>query len=684
MAVSIDTTGGSNNNSLKLQTNTLKIMFWNIQNLYAHGIMSHDEYKIEQSIGTKKPKTGEIKTTGSSVVMEKKNLKHMNKTIEGVPLAPTPDTFGKHAKRREWIARTINDSGADIVVIAELAIGTKDIANNLNNPQVVEQNKAALQIKTGSFVGVDVGGGAWGPEQLQVDLNKLFDKKGNPWCSAVSAINAVGDFSCKTGKSGIELTKGKNSMLEMYGVLWRSDKVSLGNDPKISIVSTGKNGVAILFNERAPGHIEFFSPKDATKKFFDLFCIHNVYGKGSAAEVRESRGEGISQMTRLNAFNPKAPTVVVGDFNLDAAKKLDADYYKPFTDNLVRRIAGQPSSFTKQGLVSEYDHIFTSADLGKKQAEDAVIDIADKYFNKDYSKALLISDHMPVVAVLTSDSFLPPSLDPPGTPFHFSQTEKYLQVKSVNVPDSLFQAIAAAYLRLHEDGKTNVPDCAKMLRVKVKEAYFTWQLPDDLVNFNCQRIQNFFAEAVTFSPENGWKAAKDWFLETDEQTAAWLRENIIPEWLKGEQSFDEILEGYSSVIEAEVLKTCSAILYYACFDQRNLLPKINPAANLSNLGSNLLNVFKSDNLTLQAAYPAYCNDIASPGVMSGDLVELILLGRILGHPIELIELGENLMPGKTVYCEDLKTNSKGEKVSPLIITRIGERFDFLFGPLTNN
>lgn len=674
--------GSSSSNSLNIPKNTLKIMFWNIQNLYAHGIMTEDEYKIETGIGVHpktKKKTG---STAATVKMEKKNIKHMEKTIAGTPLTAHPDNFGAQARRREWVARTINDSGADLVIIAELAIGTKDIASNLNNKTVIAHNKTSLTDKRGNFYAVDCGGGSWGPEQLQIDLNKLFGLKGNPWHSALSAINASNDFTCKLSGEKIELKKGKNSMLEMYGLLWRSDKISLGAKPFdeiIKIVSVDKSGVLISFQERAPGHIEFYSPSNPSKKVFDLFCIHNLFGKetgsGAAERTRQNRGEGITNITKLNEFVPSQPTVVVGDFNLDSSDKKDLEFYKPFTSVLTRRIHGQKSSFTASGLVSEYDHIFTSADLGPVHKDDKVIDIAALYFGGDYSKALLISDHMPVVAVLTSDAFEPEKKHDFKEIITVSETEKYGHIKSENEIDSLFLAVANGDLHLTDKVKEiDLKNYAHILRGKVKMMLESkdFDIETEIGTLLVHHIQDMYEDAMEFATQKRPKHHSQWvFKEKDTQFVRGLQE-VISNMINGD-ALDDAIGKTGIGLDNDYYDYISYTVMQALADSQNWTYFVNKSAKLPGIGPYLRAAFMADEPTIESAYMAYRIDIGKPGLMAGSYIEAHLLGIYLGRPVIIIELNEAGEIEKTVLG--------GGKLEPITLYQNGEKFDYLFGPL---
>ena len=658
--VTLNPYGGGNSNSVKPPLGELKIMFWNIQNLYEHGIMSKDEYAIEKKIGSNtkqfdakgKPLAVDqkgnplpfVKTTASSMEIDDDNVeKHMTKTVNGTPTKSDSDKFGNLAKRREWVARTINDSGADIVVIAELSIGTRDIFRNLNNRQVVEGNLNALKSAAGSFFTVDVGGGSWGPQQIQIDLNKLYDVKGNPWRSAVSAINAVSDFTCSLDKNKkIEGKKGKNSMLEMYGLLWRADRVSLGSATEqqmIRVVSVDKNGALIQFRERAPGHIEFFSAQTPTVKYFDLFCLHNLYGKetgsGAADRTRRNRGEGVVNLTKLKDFDPAHLTVVVGDFNLDAGKSPEAAFYKPLNDQMTRRIEDQKSSLTATRLVSEYDHIYTSK-LGGKHPDDQVINIAEKYFGGSYKAAKIISDHLPIVAVLRSKLFPLPKQKMPLDVVTVTPSRQMARIKSEvsgkPAPDSIFLAAVRGYLYATATTDKDETVLAAELKKRAADLIYNSRHQDTVAKMVYRRVKELYADALWIEPLEELKPPDEWMFEAGNEAEYRLALKIARLMWNGWNLDDALAKAGIDENDADY-DTYGYLVMAASEDEANWNYRYNPAARPPGIGTRLHAEFCRPELNADACYLAYLTDLQNSDAIYGSPVEAEAIGEIFGCPV---------------------------------------------------
>lgn len=697
--VTLNPFGGTVNNSFKPPEGEIKIMFWNIQNLFEHGIMSKDEYDIEVKIGKNKTKVDAhgkpikdlFPTSGPTVEVKPKNVKeHMTTTVQGNPTTHKGDKFGNKALRREWIARTINDSGADIVVIAELSIGTRDILNNLNNRQVAQSNLNQFSGTQGNFFSVDVGGGAWGPHQIMVDLNKLYDTKGNPWRAAVSAINAIGDFTCSLSKDKkrVEFKKGKNSMVEMYGLLWRSDRVSLGANPAIRIVSVDKSGALIKFRERAPGHIEIFSAQNETQKYFDLFCLHNLFGKetgsGAAERTRKNRGEGIDNLVKLGVFDLSKPTVVVGDFNLDMGSTLDAALYKPLQANMVQRISKQKSSYTPKSLVSEYDHIFTK-ELGPKHTDDTVINIADKYFNGSYASASLISDHMPVIAVLKSSLFPPPPGKGPTTDeVAVSNDKKMKRIKSEPPSQIVLQPVDSVFLAAIRGRNMAInntqPKEMEQLGALKREAFELmmqagkeWAIAKAVY----QRIDDLYEDALRVEPLEELKHPDDWIFPTNSDQE-YDNALAIAKWMWDEGlDLDQALEKAQVPVSDDYYDTISYLVMAAADDEANFNYQVNPNAKVPGVGPNLHQEFCKPFPQYDDCYVAYVKDLTIKDAIEASYVEVHAICEIFCVPVYVHRLDEfgNQQKDEHMPFNQMYSNGMGK---PLNLLKIGSRYDLLF------
>lgn len=681
---------GTNSNSVKPPEGELKIMFWNIQNLYEHGIMSADEYEIESGIGYNKLKKKSTDTSKATMKITKKNVdSHMKLTVQGTPTANKNDTFGTKAMRRHWVARTINDSGADIVVIAELAIGIVHLRENINDKIVALRNENALKDKKGMFMEVEVGGGSWGPQEIQIELNKLYDVEGNPWESAVSAVNAVKDFTCQMQNNRLVLTKGKNSMVEMYGLLWRSDRVSLGNksiSEAINLVTQDKTGTTLSFNERVPGHIEFFSPFDKSKKYFDLFCIHNLFGDekgvGATDRIRSNRAEGINNIAKLGLFDPKKSQVVAGDFNLDMNNALEVPLYKPFSDHMKQRIKNTKTSYTDKGSVSAYDHIFTS-ELGDFDKDDGAIDIAVKYFGGSYEAAFKISDHMPVVAVLKSPLF---DVAKPKFPFDtvtLPDDRKMKRVKSENPQNpgkdetnSLFLAAARSYIFKTGNTQYSESQWAEWLRQQVAERLYKADPKHFITGMVYQRIDDLYEVAKATNPLDAPKSLDQWQFDTNNPAEIKVASQVINLMVKG-SNLDKALDQIAWNFSQEDYDYYYWLVWDAFRYEDNWQYRVNPKAVIPNVGKKLHQAFLKEPPQYEACYAAYCDDLVFPDGMIGSEPELYAVAEVFRTVINVYGVDNKGNARQWQYAaeNDLFTL---EMKGPIYLLRVDDRYDFLF------
>jgi len=374
----------------------LKIMFWNIENVYDYKIVTPDELELEKRNNTKAE--ADKADNDSEIDMTKvKALENKAKKLfqqDGI-------------EHRELVASIIKAVNPDIVVLVELSVGRTDLVNSGQVPEG----------KTGRIKNAFIEFDHWGPRQYQVSLNDLYDKE-RWWASAISQVNCS-NLVPGLNNAGQLQFEHKNTMFELYGLLWDTKKVDLVGDFRVTDRrARGK----LNFFERNPG-VARFQEVGSSRKQFLLVMIHSGYFGNPTEDngVLKKRGKIISNLMYLNdvdrAINgPKfSPVVVAGDFNLDYGGQTEKGYYKPFEQqDFKARINGKttlgkinktfPNSYTRNA----YDNIFTRGftnDASPGGIKDFVKDEfqvpePSKEHSQKIEKALKISNHLPVYATV--------------------------------------------------------------------------------------------------------------------------------------------------------------------------------------------------------------------------------------------------------------------------------------------
>jgi len=380
----------------------LKIMFWNIENVYDFKIVTPDELALEDQIGAGTEPSNETPESGDQKEERIKKLEAQAKKL----------FQQERVEHREKVASIIKAVDPDIVVMVELSVGKADL---VQSGQVAKGKRKSIK---NAFVEFD----HWGPRQYQVSLNDLYQKERNKdrwWASATSQVNCS-DLVPELNEAGeLQGIKHKNTMFELYGLLWDEKKVDLVGDFRVT-------------NRRAKGKLNFFQRNPGVARFqevgpsrrqFLLVMIHSGYGGESTSvdDLRKKRGKIISNMMYLNdvdkAINgPKfSPIVIAGDFNLDYGKQAEKGYYKPFEQQGFReRINGKTTlgkitkTFPKTYTRNAYDNIFTrgfanDASLGgiKDFVKDEFgVPEPSREHAQKIEEALKISNHLPVYATV--------------------------------------------------------------------------------------------------------------------------------------------------------------------------------------------------------------------------------------------------------------------------------------------
>jgi hypothetical protein len=456
----------------------------------------------------------------------------------------------------------------------------------------------------------------------------------------------------------------------------------------IRIVSVDKSGALITFRERAPGHIEFFSAQTPTQKYFDLFCLHNLFGKetgsGAADRTRNNRGEGITNLTKLAAFDPKKPTVVVGDFNLDAGNHLDSPYYKPLNSTMQCRITNQKSSYTTTKLVSEYDHIYTSK-LGGKHKDDRVINIANKYFSDNFKAAAIISDHMPVIAVLSSDMFPLPQISQPLDIVTVATNTKMARIKSENLDqlklqpnDSIFVAAVRGFMQATNDMNLDVTAKTQELKKEVWNIIYNAKSYWNIAQKVYQRIDDLYEDAFWIDPIEELKHPDEWIFETDSDEeyghALHLARMMWDGW-----DLDDALEKNGVDISNSYYDILGYMVMAAYNDEANWNFQINPQVTLPGVGPLLHNEFCKPAPDYDACYAAYCQDFLNSGAIEGSYVEAQAICEFFCSPVHVFGIDDSGNLSQETYTPYYQQYSKEIK-RPLYLLKDGTRYDCLFEP----
>jgi len=369
----------------------LKIMFWNIQNVYDFKIVTPAELVLEESI------RGEPEMGAEKLKKLKENSIKLFQT-HGI-------------EHREHVASIIGAVNPDIVAIVEFSVGKADLELTGTVPQGMGK----------TVVNALVEFDHWGARQYQVSLNDHYKetlKLDRWWASSMSPVNCSDIIANLKNERKVEKIEHSNSMFELYGLLWDTRKVELVGD--FAIDNLGPDG-SLHFPQRSPG-VAWFKDKGSGRQFL-LVMIHSVFGEGTAEEVRKLRSKPIRAISQLNVvqqavkrFNPMA---VAGDFNLDFSKNKAS--FDPLLEDIKFRARiegktslGKPAIRSKGAYVrNAYDNIFTlnfANDTAKGEIKDFVRDEfrvrapGDSGWDEDalqkIENALKVSDHLPVFATL--------------------------------------------------------------------------------------------------------------------------------------------------------------------------------------------------------------------------------------------------------------------------------------------
>jgi len=348
------------------------IMFWNIENVYDYKIVTPDELELEKQNQTEEEKKAKEGEELAALKKKSKNLFQQTGTAH-----------------REQVASIIKAVDPDIVVLVELSVRRSELLKS-------------GKVSDTKFVEFD----HWGPRQYQVSLNDLYEKE-RWWASATSQVNCSDLVKGLDAAGNVKTITHRNTMFELYGLLWDTKKVDLVGDFRVT--DRGTNG-KLNFFQRNPG-VARFQEVGETKRQFLLVMVHSGYG-GKDEAVLKKRGKVISNLMYLNdvdrAINgPKfSPVVVAGDFNLDYESH--AEYYKPLKQERAgkafkARINGKTSLRKKLSGTSytlhAYDNIFTRG-FANDDSPGGIKDFVKDKFEEQLEKALQISNHLPVYATV--------------------------------------------------------------------------------------------------------------------------------------------------------------------------------------------------------------------------------------------------------------------------------------------
>jgi len=195
---------------------------------------------------------------------------------------------------------------------------------------------------------------------------------------------------------GVRTSRPNGSYYETYGVVWRKDRVELG-DGMISGIWDNKE---VFRND--PYTVSF------KRKNFDfiLFLIHTRWSDDSDGTREKEIAATSEYILWLRSFLTERDLVLAGDFNYSGNESVMKNMAEDA--NLTQIDSNEKSTFKNDysGYGSSYDHIYLSEDaLGKfVQGKCGVLDSTTLIYgnrnaeNMKKSKQEL-SDHLPVWAV---------------------------------------------------------------------------------------------------------------------------------------------------------------------------------------------------------------------------------------------------------------------------------------------
>ena len=249
--------------------------------------------------------------------------------------------------------------------------------------------------------------------QLKHDLNKLaqviqcFDICGIVEVKEEKTIGLlVKELEKITDKQwnfayGIRTRRPKGLYYESYAVVWRTDRVSLGN----GIISNIWDNNETYRND--PYLISFYSGKFD----FILFLVHTRW-ESDEEGTRENEIKGLSEkISFMKGFMDERDIILAGDFNYTGKSLV----LKKFTeDSLFTQIDPNLKSTFKgdsTGYNESYDHIFISKEYTTEYIDESSILDSTKYIYGDNNTDNMIkskeeiSDHLPVWAIFNTLAF---------------------------------------------------------------------------------------------------------------------------------------------------------------------------------------------------------------------------------------------------------------------------------------
>ena len=201
-----------------------------------------------------------------------------------------------------------------------------------------------------------------------------------------------------------------NTYQEGYGVLWRADRITLGNGP----IGTLPDPLEVY---RCDPFVV-----SLTNRHMDLALVlfHSRWSKDVRGD-RETEVRSLgSTIDGLKAEYPKHPIVVMGDFNYSISHRNMVEFMKSGRLKVVT--GGIPTTFQTngRGYANDYDHIFTTPASHPLFKKAGVFDVVDWLHPKASELDRLninrtMSDHLPIWVLLGSTSVSPTGKVTPTT-----------------------------------------------------------------------------------------------------------------------------------------------------------------------------------------------------------------------------------------------------------------------------
>jgi len=239
------------------------------------------------------------------------------------------------------------------------------------------------------------------------DLTKLakvianFDVCGIIEVKKVSEVAKLADaLKQETGKEwgytyGIQTRRPKGSYYEAYAVVWRKDRVQLGN----GVISNIWDPEEVYRND--PFIVSF------KRKYFDfcLFLVHTRYDADPEGN-RETEVKMLAdQITSLRSFMSEADIILLGDFNYDGDNPAMKEMAEAASMTRIDPDANSTFKGDYSGYKNAYDHIYISEPDTTEfiQGQCAVLDSTKLVYGDDSKQNMKasekdLSDHLPVWA----------------------------------------------------------------------------------------------------------------------------------------------------------------------------------------------------------------------------------------------------------------------------------------------